>query len=365
MNNIIPVSITFNQIDNNSYTLGNDKFNIAGHVMTPNRIEIAKSCPFNSTKENTAFYFINVDGVIGSRMQLFGTQFYAQGEVIPCGTGSSFETAEALRHTGIGADAMIYIATNKEYPVFLAAGLSHMALPLYQKLKFHILEYPRIMQLRNARPILQMKGLNGALLSCGSKVCNAFLKPFLSALDCKNRKLLKKFTITKETVVPKWVDDIVHEDGHKYMELHDRRWLQWNLDYNVRGLPQDIQSFYSVMLHGEHIGFFMTKERFREVAGGALKNVIIGSIVEWGSKDLTILSESDIYKIATTTFSNTVDIIETATSDETVVKAMKSNLFIRHGYAHIALKDKTKKFKDASDINLWRVRYGYADVILT
>ena len=31
----------------------------------------------------------------------------------------------------------------------------------------------------------------------------------------------------------------------------------------------------------------------------------------------------------------------------------------------IGLKDKKKAYKDASDINLWRVRYGYADVILT
>ena len=39
--------------------------------------------------------------------------------------------------------------------------------------------------------------------------------------------------------------------------------------------------------------------------------------------------------------------------------------FIPHGFAHIGLKDKKKAYKDASDINLWRVRYGYADVILT
>lgn len=44
-------------------------------------------------------------------------------------------------------------------------------------------------------------------------------------------------------------------DGHKYMEAHDHRWLQWNLDFNFRGLPQDIQSFYIIKELGNPIGF--------------------------------------------------------------------------------------------------------------
>ena len=35
------------------------------------------------------------------------------------------------------------------------------------------------------------------------------------------------------------------------------------------------------------------------------------------------------------------------------------------GCANITFKDKKKQYKDASDINLWRIRYGYADVLLT
>ena len=149
------------------------------------------------------------------------------------------------------------------------------------------------------------------------------------------------------------------------MEAHDHKWLQWNLDCNFRGLPRDIQSFYIIKKGNEPIGFFMTKERFREKAGGALKNVHIGSIVEWGSKDEKKLGESEIYKMALTTFSADVDIIEAATADNDTVKKMKMCGFIPHGFAHIGLKDKKKAYKDASDINLWRVRYGYADVILT
>ena len=109
----------------------------------------------------------------------------------------------------------------------------------------------------------------------------------------------------------------------------------------------------------------MTKERFRELAGGILKNVLIGSIVEWGTALPDILTEEKLNKMAISTFSSCVDIIEFATTDLIVVKTMKKWGFISHGFAHIVFKDKTKKLKDTSDINLWRIRYGYADVILT
>lgn len=44
---------------------------------------------------------------------------------------------------------------------------------------------------------------------------------------------------------------------------------------------------------------------------------------------------------------------------------MKVCGFISHGCANIAFKDKKKQYKDASDINLWRICYGYADALLT
>jgi hypothetical protein len=47
-----------------------------------------------------------------------------------------------------------------------------------------------------------------------------------------------------------------------------------------------------------------------------------------------------------------------------VVKEMRKDLFLQRKMAHIMMKDKKKQFKDAVDINLWRVRYGYGDTIL-
>lgn len=363
--NIKSTLVTYKQVLENNYELCDDRYHIASYVLTPSRIAAGVNCPFNISEDYCAFFFVNVDGVVAARAQHFGTQFYVDGEIIPSGTASSLETARPYRNLAVGAEVMLFAVTNNEYTTFIASGISEMALPLYKKLRYYVLEFPRIMQLRNARCVLASKGFRGIWLRIGTTLVNILLKTADRFAKYKGKKLLKRYQIEKVIEVPDWVDDIVLNDGHKYMEAHDHRWLQWNLDFNFRGLPQDIQSFYIIKESGSPVGFFMTKERYREKAAGTLKNILIGSIVEWGAYDENKLSEADIYKMALTTFTPGVDIVEAATANFITVKKMKSYGFIPHGYAHIALKDKNKQYKDASDINLWRIRYGYADVILT
>ncbi len=365
MNEITYQQITFKQLEIGNFTLADDCFGIASYVFTPSRIAASIHCPFNTSKNNTAFFLINVNGIVAARSQLLGTRFYANGEIFPCQTGSSLESAKKFRNQGIGAEVMLYSVKNKEYNFRISSGISIIALPLYKKLKYNILEFPRIMQLRRSRCILESKGLRGGLLKFTSILVDIPIKALVAYSKFHGLKLKRKFTIEKVKIVPEWVDNIVLDDKYKYMEVHDRKWLQWNLDYNFTGKKQDIQSFYIIKKDDEPIGFFMTKERFRELAGGILKNIVLAAIVEWGTMNDNILSETDIYDIALTTFGNNVDILETATSNQDVVKKMKKRFFIPHGFAHIAFKDKKKQFNNTDDINLWRIRYGYADVILT
>lgn len=364
MAEILNQIITYKQLIAGNYQIGDDSYGIASYVLTPHRIAALKNCPFNISEDACACFFVNVDDVVAARGQLFGTRLYVEGKIIPSGTGSSLETAKQFRHLALGAEVMLFSSTNDEYETFIASGISDMALPLYRKLRYHILEFPRIMQLRNVYSVLESKGLGGFSLKVVSSLLNFPLKLLLAYSKRKGKKLMKKYQVERVVIVPEWVDGIVLNDGHKYMEVHDHRWLQWNLDYNLRGFPQDIQSFYTIKREGKPVGFFMTKQRFRKEAGG-LKNILVGGIMEWGAINEKELSETDIYKIAQTTFSEDVDIVEAATADPVTVKEMKVCGFVSRGYAHIAFKDKKKQYKDASDINLWRVRYGYADVLLT
>lgn len=306
-----------------------------------------------------------VDGVIAGRSMLYPSKIVIDGEVAPCQSSTTLDVPEQFRHLGLGANLFYYLSRLTPYDYVLCSGISESALPLYKAMKYHILEFPRAMYLCDAYSLIEHYGFRGLLLKSTASVVNLFLRMRTQVLKRKSSRIIKKYDIRKESIIPEWVEDIVLHDGHKYLECHNREWMQWNLDYNFKGDNEDVQSFYSISFQGKPIGFFMTKERYRLDAGGKLKNIVLGAIVEWGSKDFSILDESDIVKMAFSTFSPQVDIIEYASANNNVISGMKKWGFIKHGNAHIAFKDKTKKCKDASDIHLWRVRYGYADVILT
>mgnify|MGYP007025061347 CR=1 FL=1 len=57
--------------------------------------------------------------------------------------------------------------------------------------------------------------------------------------------------------------------------------------------------------------------------------------------------------------------IEFASDNPETVKKMKKKGFIPFGLAHVVFKDKKKKYPEAKKPENWRLRLGYADVILT
>lgn len=359
MNKIEQIIINYQDLSNGTLSLSDDRYGIAAYVLTPSRRKSLLECPFIEDPQNTcAIYFVDVDGVIAGREAYYHTRLKVGNEIFTAETGTAFEVEESYRKYAIGVDITMAAFTRSK--LFIGAGVSPMALPLDRKLKFHVLEFPRIMSLRNSRCILESKHI-----SFLTGLVNIPLRLFNKYIIYKANKLAGNYNIKKEIDVPVWVDDIVNNDNHKYAEYHDRKWLQWNLNNNFRGLTQDIQSFYSIYENGIPVGYYMIKERFRDKIGGILNNVLIGSVVEWGVTKETCLKESDIILLSLRNFSKNIDIIETASSDSETIKTCKKYGFIPHGNANIVFKDRTKQFKDASDISLWRVRYGYGDVILT
>ena len=303
-----------------------------------------------------------VDGVVAGRTMSYDVVFRADNKTYTAASGSALDVAECYRQYGVGATLMMNVI-GLDYNYFIFAGISDQALPLYKKLRYHILEYPRMMQLRASRQFLEAKGF-GRFSGILSKIVDIPLKIWLAGAKHSGSSLKKKYTIKQEYIVPDWVNSIALDEKYKYMEVHDQKWLQWNLDYNFTGKETDKQFFYSIYIEDKPYGFFMIKERFRENAG-PLKNVYVGSIVEWGSLDENILDEVVINRIAMSHFSDQIDIVEFASANAEVAKRMERYGFVKHGYAHIVFKDKTKQFKDASDILNWRIRYGYSDVIFT
>lgn len=355
-------NISYKQLKADDYKLGNDLYGIAEEVMTKAHIEVLLSAPYNVCEDNTAVLFADVDGVIAARAQYFGTRLKLEDNIFPCLSGTSLKTNENYRHLALGTEIVLFSATNTEYPFFITAGLSEMAKPLYKKMRYVYFETPVLRAHLNPKAQFAHKGIKGCALNIISGLYNLSLLRIKRRRKRFSEKLLQIFEIRKVSVVPEWVTDIVVNDGHKYMEVHDHKWLQWTLDHNFSENKNNKQSFYCIYKESVPIGFFMTKERLLSHKNDI--NFIIGSLVEWGTKDVDALSEIDINVLATQTYSSDVTIVTTTTSDNNVIEKLASYGFMDKGSkANIACRASKKKYPDITDITQWRIRYGYADTI--
>lgn len=367
MGKIIPRRISYKELRDGSYRDAyvpqDEKFEGVAS-MTSYLRDALGACPNNNDDSKTAMYLMLDEGKEVGRCYMYGVKLKADDTLYDAQVFFGLEALEEYRNNGVGTSLLLYPLTNKEYDFVLIGAMTHMVIPMYRKMKYHIFEVPQFSKIMNARYVLVPLGLKGGLL----KICTGLFNGLLAMINVPNRikvnKLKKKFVVKKEVIVPEWAGELATNDGHKYMELHDRDWLQWNLDFNNHGFREDKQSFYTVYdKKGTPQGFFMTNERLKESAG-RMKNSIRGKLVEWGSYDYSVLSEADINLLALSTYSSSVDVVMSLAGENNTEKRLKRMGFVQRGMFPIGIKDKKNILKDAGDQTLWRLRFGYTNSII-
>ena len=344
----------------NAYIPQDEKFPVTSHL-TPCLRDALIACPANNDDAKTSIYvYMDEDRKEIGRVYLFGTRIKGKDEIYDAQAGLGFEVIEEYRCESVGAELMLYTTQNNEYDFVLAAGISLMVLPMYRKLKYFLFEVPQYYKAIKARYIFRSLGLR-SWLSLG----RYYMQKAKDVFDVvKFKKLKNKYVIKKETIIPEWVTEMIANDGHQFMEVHDKDWFQWNLDYNTYGYEQDIQSFYSILdKNNKPFGFFMTKERIIKKPGPN-NGFVIGTVVEWESIDKSVLSEADINLLAIKSFSKNVDVIFTlACEPDTASQLMKMG-FMERATFKVGVKDKKKQLQDIGNKDLWRLRYGMTNMII-
>lgn len=344
----------------NAYIPQDDKFPVTSHL-TPSLREALIACPGNNDDSKTFMnLYVDEEGKEIGRTFGFGTRIKAGDNIYGARTGGGFEVIEEYRKEGIGADLFLISEYSNEYDFILGAGISLKVLPLYRKLKYHLFEVPQYYKTTKARYIF--RSLRPSSWMALGRYYVQKIKDFSDY--AKYNRLKKQFVIKKETIVPEWVTEMVANDGHQFMEVHDKEWLQWNLDYNTYGYKQDIQAFYSIYDNNNRpMGFFMTKERIIKKAGPN-NGFVIGTVVEWESIDKSMLSETDINLLAIHSFSKNVDVIFTLACEADTANKLKKMGFSERATFKVGVKDKKKQLQDIGNKDLWRLRYGMTNMII-
>lgn len=346
------------------FLVSNDPLGIASYANIPERHMAFVECPFVTDEEFVMLTLARVDGVVAGRGMAFPTLFKAGDEIMAGSGGSSLFVAERYRDLDVAIDIRTSYPNRKRSNADISADFSKDGIGVSRALRHNIFSLKKMMLPLNAQFVLENVGFKGGILKIATILGNVVLRPMIRLLNCFGYRRLKHYNVTELTSIPEWVDDISLNDGHKYMEVHDHRWFQWCLDNMFHSKPQNKNHFYSVTKGGKPVGFFMTKERLAGIRTRNISPMLIGSMMEWGYERESGLCEFDLIKLAIQTFPKGTDLIQIASDDENTIHKTKRLGFVRHGNHFIAHKDVSKRFKEAKDQTLWRLRFGYADSVM-
>lgn len=294
----------------------------------------------------------------------FTTYIKAYGEIVLAQSGSYLFAIEEYRKYNAGS-FIFYDAINLlKSKNCIYGGISQDALGLYKPFRFSIFEFARLIYLRKSRSVIEHF----------FKTESAIIKPIIWLADGflwmhrsfhRKKRFLANYQIIESREVPDDVVSIIEEDSHPYSEYHDKKWIEWNLHHTFRE-DSRIRKKLFLVKQGERIeAFFIIKEEFFERASRrGFKNVFLGSVMEWGIKKESTLTEDQLYMLSIDVFSSDIDGIQVATNDHQVISRLKKKLFVGVGNANMAVRVKDPKFDDISDINKWRLRLACGDTLI-
>ena len=354
-------TITCQEI-NDGFVINGDDYKLFENDFLKVRKDILLSNPNLTDYTTPISYLIRADGVIIGTLFPFPTKFKAGNDIYTATSASDLYVVKEYEKYAPGADLVMAPIKNKNSYAVILGDISAEGMACYHAFRFFDFALPKMIQPHNSRFILENVGLSGVLLKIAYSFLNAFLKPFVKIVRARLKRFAQKYYVERLEEVPDWVDDMVINDGHKYMEIHDSKWIRWCINNTFVGNCSRQMDLYGIYdISRRPIGFFVIREKNTSIPSRNISEMRMGTIMEWGSYDESQLSEYDITKIAVSCFSDKIDAIQYASSNNDVIKKMRKYGFLHHNYHHVVFKDCKKLFKDAKDSTLWRLRWGYGD----
>lgn len=327
--NIDYLFLTFADLKQGSYGTASDPEQILHSGIALYRSALLENPYSNNDDNKHAMCLAIVDGKIVGRFMLFRSILKVGEKTLPIQTSGGLIVSERYRGFGIGT-GLIRITEKNEF--HCAALFSRSAYNIRKKSDV-MLEIPQYVK-------IQYQGIK--------KVLDI-------PITIKLYLLKRRFDVKRLSVVPEWAGTMVTTDLHKYMELHNTKWLQWALDHTSTGNEFDHQSFFAVYDKKDNpIGFFMTKTRSVNKDGGQF---IKANLIEWASSDLEVLDELDMNIFALNTCDSSVSRFWTISEKTQTGRVLKRYSFKRRGWFAMSIK-KDKRFDDIDDMSRWRIRYG-------
>lgn len=333
-----------------------------------NGVEITlKNNPYAYIKDvPSKFYAVKQDNTVVGSIYIYPIIVTADKKEYIANCASTLYVSKEERGKGIGKELAICRMNASPDRISIGAGLSNMSYPLYKKLGCTFFYSKRMGLIVKSGKIL--KGYIGWLSVILGPIMNFFMSLLAFSLHFKNLKLRNKYVVSKLNEATAEIEEIVKEDKSRFQEKHTKEWFNWLLNYNFLTHESDKNYLYTIRNKQGFIeAFFMFKKRIKDdITSKHINNVCVISLIEWGIKRNSSLTEKDIVAC----FSKEArkleaDIVEVSFLANDFMKSLKRSGFINMMDARIVLyagdSSPLRNHSGWNEGKNWRLRPAYSD----
>lgn len=328
-------------------------------------LEIFKSNPFHLPNSPVMIRYEDNSTTVGS-VFVFPLEIIYGDSIFRVCAGSTLTVDERYRGRGFAKQMTLKRLELSEDKIAIASGLSNMSLPLFKKIGFAVFPLERYIFVVNSYPAIKKFVGDNCASKALSSFINVFANTWLSIIRMRNRQMLKDYQVEEVKDTPQEVADIAREESCQFMENHTREWFNWVLHGHFNKGERNKQHLFVVKDKTDIVAFYMTKERYHEQASHrGFRDVMLGSVIEWGVRRDSHLNESDVLLNAVLSFEESVDVVEVCSADKNLNKSLKRNMMIHLGDSNFAIfaKEGTElaKTNDYRNPANWRIRPAGSD----
>lgn len=360
---------TFQELRENVDLGYNDQYGIMASLNNNQREAILNNPVSYKDDDCCQILYIDNDVVVGTQM-CFPAQAVVDGEVIGCNHASTVYSHPNYRSRGIGGDLLMALTKLPPLRNTITGGNSQMSINIFKALRYNTFEFPRFIFLEDSRCAIEyVLHTEGRLTKLLASIVNCLLKLHKLVVLAQVSRYAKGLKVELCRECPQEVESIVAEDPHRFREHHDKSWFDWNLNYSFNNDGRNSKGLYVVKDGEEIVGFFVNKIQFFETASArGFKNVLLGSVMEWGIKSTAKITERDIQLLAIKAMPMNLDGVQLATNDKDVIKSFRRLGFFPMGKANFCSRLKSVHDNEVkiamSDAKNWRLRLACNDTLI-
>lgn len=360
---------TFQELRDNVDLGYSDPYGIMASLDNNQREAILNNPVCYNDEDCCQILYIDHNTVVGTQM-CFPAQAIIDGEVIRCNHASTVYSHPDYRSKGIGGDLLMALTKLPPLRNTITGGNSQMSISLFKALRYNTFEFPRFIFLEDSRCAIEyVLHTKGRLTRMLASIVNCFLKLHKFVVQGQISRYAKGLTIEYCQECPQEVENIVAEDSRRFRENHDKSWFDWNLKYSFNNDNRNSKGLYVVKDRDEIVAFFVNKIQYFETASArGFKNVLLGSVMEWGIKSTAKITERDIQLLAIKTMPIGLDGVQVASDNKKVIKSFKRLGFFPMGKANFCSRLRSIQDNEVQmsmgDAKNWRLRLACNDTLI-